>query len=183
MTMTRLDGMAEAADRISATSSRYGARSTSIRARVRGAANGGACRGVPEAPRHSLPHRHRQDGIVALLRGGNAGPDDRDPCRHGRAADQRARGLAVRVEGSGKMHACGHDAHTAIVARRRGDADAMRDDIVGRVMFVFQPAEETLTGAAACSKPGLSDPVPTPSSAFTTGRSFAPGPSAGIPMR
>lgn len=47
----------------------------------------------------------------------------------------------------GVMHACGHDAHTAIAA---GIALALsRIDVAGRVRFVFQPGEESFPGGAA----------------------------------
>lgn len=47
-----------------------------------------------------------------------------------------------RGQQTGVMHACGHDAHTAILM---GVAEAMasqRDQLSGDVMFIFQPAEE-----------------------------------------
>jgi len=44
------------------------------------------------------------------------------------------------------MHACGHDAHTAIAA---GIAAALqRTDVPGAVRFIFQPAEEAIPGGA-----------------------------------
>lgn len=40
------------------------------------------------------------------------------------------------------MHACGHDAHTAMLMATAQVLAGMRDDIAGTVMFIFQPAEE-----------------------------------------
>ena len=58
------------------------------------------------------------------------------------------------------MHACGHDAHTAIAVGVAAVLSEMRADLAGRVMFVFQPAEETLTGAAAMLEAGAFDQRP-----------------------
>lgn len=55
-------------------------------------------------------------------------------------------GLEFASEVAGVMHACGHDAHTAIAA---GLARALtRLDLPGTVRFLFQPAEETVPGGA-----------------------------------
>ncbi|WP_315767082.1 MULTISPECIES: amidohydrolase [unclassified Bradyrhizobium] len=40
------------------------------------------------------------------------------------------------------MHACGHDAHTAVLMGAAEVLAALRDDLPGTVLFVFQPAEE-----------------------------------------
>ena len=40
------------------------------------------------------------------------------------------------------MHACGHDAHTAMLMATAEVLAGIRDEIAGTVMFIFQPAEE-----------------------------------------
>jgi amidohydrolase len=47
------------------------------------------------------------------------------------------------VENVGIMHACGHDAHTAMLMGVAEMLAGMRDRIPGTVKFIFQPAEET----------------------------------------
>ena len=42
----------------------------------------------------------------------------------------------------GVMHACGHDAHTAILMGVADILVALRDRLPGKVLLVFQPAEE-----------------------------------------
>ncbi len=48
---------------------------------------------------------------------------------------------------TGNMHACGHDMHTAILLGAAEILKKHEKDIKGTVKFMFQPAEETLSGA------------------------------------
>jgi len=60
---------------------------------------------------------------------------------------------------AGKMHACGHDGHTAmLLAAARHLAQHRRFD--GRVHFIFQPAEEGGAGARRMIEDGLFDRFP-----------------------
>ena len=89
-------------------------------------------------------------GVVAIVKGGKPGP------RIALRADMDALPVIEQVdlpfaskvttqyngESVGVMHACGHDAHTAILMGIAGDLAAMRAQLPGEVMLVFQPAEE-----------------------------------------
>lgn len=56
----------------------------------------------------------------------------------------------------GKMHACGHDAHTAIALATLREIHEMRDKINCRVKFLFQPAEEFApSGAMLMARDGV----------------------------
>lgn len=62
--------------------------------------------------------------------------------------------LPYRSARSGVMHACGHDGHTAVLlGAARYLAETRNFD--GRVVLIFQPAEEGLGGAAAMLEDGL----------------------------
>ena len=89
-------------------------------------------------------------GVVGILRGGKPGP------RIALRADMDALPVTEQVDlpfastvttefrgqTTGVMHACGHDAHVAILMGVAEALAGMRDDLTGEVMFIFQPAEE-----------------------------------------
>ena len=56
-------------------------------------------------------------------------------------------GCPFRSEHEGMMHACGHDAHTAMLLGAAKVLSGMREQLHGRVKLLFQPAEETEGGA------------------------------------
>jgi amidohydrolase len=61
----------------------------------------------------------------------------------------------------GKMHACGHDAHTAVALTAARLVAAHRSELAGAVKFILQPAEEGGGGAKRMMAEGiLSEPVP-----------------------
>lgn len=66
---------------------------------------------------------------------------------------------------SNVMHACGHDSHTAMLASAAKILCARKDEIAGRILFMFQPGEEGHFGAKLMIEDGLLDD-PTPDAAF-----------------
>ncbi|GAB3772951.1 M20 aminoacylase family protein [Ramlibacter monticola] len=103
-------------------------------------------------------------GVVATLRG--TGPDAADPARAiGLRADmdalpvQEANAFAHASVHRGRMHACGHDGHTAMLL---GGATllAQRPDFNGTVHFIFQPGEEGGAGARRMMDDGLFERFP-----------------------
>ena len=60
----------------------------------------------------------------------------------------------------GQMHACGHDAHTAMLLGTAKALKAMEDKLSCRVLLVFQPSEEGLrSGAEALVNGGVMDEI------------------------
>lgn len=62
---------------------------------------------------------------------------------------------AYKSRNDGKMHACGHDAHTTIALGVAEVMSRLAPDLPGRLMVIFQPAEEGLGGARAMLEAGL----------------------------
>ena len=71
-------------------------------------------------------------------------------------------GLAFASQNTGRMHACGHDSHTAMLAMAVKLLHANRDRLSGTVKFMFQAGEEGHFGAVKMIEDGLLDHLPTP---------------------
>lgn len=88
------------------------------------------------------------EGVVALLRGKAGGRTvalraDMDALP---VQDQKRAPYASRVPGV--CHACGHDAHMAVVLGAARVLSRCREKFAGQVKFIFQPAEEKPPGGA-----------------------------------
>ena len=99
-------------------------------------------------------------GVVATLQGARSGPTI------GIRADMDAlpiheqSGVPFASKVPGKMHACGHDVHTVIALGVAAALSEMKGLLKGQIKFIFQPAEETLSGARAMIADGvLEDPM------------------------
>jgi amidohydrolase len=75
-------------------------------------------------------------------------------------------GLDYASEFAGRMHACGHDAHTAMLVQAVHLLHRHRDELAGTVKFMFQPGEEGYGGARLMIEDGLIEADPKPDAAF-----------------
>ena len=99
----------------------------------------------------------RTSGIMALLDTGRPGPTvllrgDMDALPMTEATE-----LPFRSAQPGRMHACGHDGHSAMVLGAARALTAARDRLKGRILFMFQPGEEGWHGARIMIEEGLLD--------------------------
>ena len=99
-------------------------------------------------------------GVTALLEGTRPGPTillrgDMDALE---MPEDTGLDFASRVDGC--MHACGHDTHTAMLSTAARVLSERRDEIAGRVLFMFQPGEEGHHGAKHMLDEGLLDVAP-----------------------
>lgn len=99
-------------------------------------------------------------GAVAVLKGARPGPavllrGDMDALP---MAEHTGLEFASRI--AGRMHACGHDTHTAMLAGAARLVAARQGDFAGEVHFMFQPGEEGFHGARFMIEDGLLDPLP-----------------------
>ena len=99
-------------------------------------------------------------GQVAILRG--ARPGRRVLLRGDMDAlpMDEATGLDFASTIPGRMHACRHDTHTAMLAGAAELLAARREEFAGEVMFMFQPGEEGHHGARFMLDDGLLNPLP-----------------------
>lgn len=92
-------------------------------------------------------------GIVALIQGGSPGPTVALRADMDALEIREETGLPFAAEGS-CMHACGHDAHMAMLLGAAKTIQAHRDKLKGNVKLIFQPAEEAEGGAEPMIREG-----------------------------
>jgi len=98
-----------------------------------------------------------ETGVVAMLDTGKPGKTVMLRADIDALPIEEESGVDFASGEEGRMHACGHDAHMGIMV---GVARTLVDriwDVGGRYLFVFQPAEEIVSGAKAMIARGLLD--------------------------
>ena len=109
---------------------------------------------------------HGTTSLIATLHGSEPGPrlllrGDMDALPMPEDND-----LPFASRNAGRMHACGHDAHTAMLAGAARVLHEHRDEIHGSVDFFFQTGEEGHFGAKVVLDEGLLDGANEPAAVF-----------------
>jgi amidohydrolase len=98
-------------------------------------------------------------GVVATIAGGRPGPTLAIRGDMDALPIEEQTGLAFASRQKGKMHACGHDVHSATLLGVAAILKDLAPSLSGTVKLLFQPAEEVLGGARAMIGDGVLDGV------------------------
>lgn len=99
--------------------------------------------GIP----YQIPEEEPKTGVIGIIQGGKPGKTvalraDIDALNVGEKND-----VEYKSQNEGKMHACGHDSHMAMLLGAAKILNEVKDELCGKVYLIFQPAEEVGLGA------------------------------------
>ncbi|WP_042477655.1 amidohydrolase [Bacillus ndiopicus] len=103
-----------------------------------------------------IPYKKMEPtGVIAEIQGGKSGKSvalraDMDAL----PVEELNKDLPYASKEVGKMHACGHDAHTAMLLVATKALHHIKSELAGKVRLIFQPAEEVAQGAKEMVKQG-----------------------------
>lgn len=100
-----------------------------------------------------------ETGVVAEIKGNPNGPVVALRCDIDALPILEETSLPYKSKIDGRMHACGHDFHTAVMMGAAYLVKKYQLSLIGTVKFIFQPAEETGDGAQEILKTGVLDDV------------------------
>jgi amidohydrolase len=114
-----------------------------------------------ELARLGIPHRTGvgRTGVLGVVEGARPGPTLAIRADMDALPIHEETGLPFASTVAGKMHACGHDIHTATLLGVGAVLKDLAPMLAGRVLLVFQPAEEVLEGAAAMIADGAAEGI------------------------
>ena len=105
-------------------------------------------------------------GVVGILRTGKPGPTvalrfdiDANDVLESKEETHRPFRDGFASVNDGVMHACGHDGHTSIGLGVAEVLAGLKNELVGTIKLIFQPAEEGVRGAKAMVMAGVVDDV------------------------
>lgn len=88
------------------------------------------------------------NGVLGYLQGGKPGPTLAFRADFDALPIQDEKEVPYKSTVPGVMHACGHDAHTATLLGVAGVLSRHREELEGKIVFLFQHAEEKPPGGA-----------------------------------
>ncbi len=98
-------------------------------------------------------------GVIGLIRGAYPGKTVALRADIDALPVQEDPSHAICSKIDGVMHACGHDIHTSALLGAACALQSLRHTLHGNILLIFQPAEETTTGAKAVLSSGLFDQI------------------------
>ncbi len=104
--------------------------------------------------------------VVATIRGARPGPTILLRADMDALPMPEDTGLPFASKREGAMHACGHDAHVAMLAGAAQLLTRRRGELAGNVKLLFQPGEEGHAGMRVLIEEGLLEASPRPEAAF-----------------
>jgi amidohydrolase len=96
-------------------------------------------------------------GVVGLLQGREPGKTVAIRADMDALPLEEANHVSYASKVKGKMHACGHDAHVAILLGVAKFFSSIREKVKGRIQWIFQPAEEGGGGGRVMVEKGVLD--------------------------
>ncbi len=119
--------------------------------------------GIVAAELTRLGIKHRTGvggtGVVGVIEGGRPGPTLAIRADMDALPMQEETGLAFASTVPGKMHSCGHDIHTTTLLGAAELLKGLAPGLAGRIVLLFQPAEEILEGARAMIADGAAEGI------------------------
>lgn len=98
-------------------------------------------------------------GVVAVFDTGRPGPTVLARADMDALPVPEEKDAPYRSTTPDKMHACGHDGHVSVLLSVAELLTGRKEELAGRVVFVFQPAEEIVQGAKAMLDDGALDGI------------------------
>jgi amidohydrolase len=114
--------------------------------------------------------------VIAVLDSGNPGPTIVLRSELDARPQQERAPVSYASEITGKMHSCGHDAHASMLLNAAAVLIKHRQDLHGKLVFLFQPAEETPGGADDIVRDGI---LPALQADYMFAQHVAPGLAVG----
>lgn len=102
--------------------------------------------------------RMTKTGVVAVLEGGQPGPTLMLRADMDALPIQEQTDVPYKSVHDGKMHACAHDGHTAMLMVAAKILSRCREDLKGNIKFVFEPNEENVAALAMIEEGALENP-------------------------